>query len=129
MKKKRLQQGMGKKIIESNLRKALLNNGPLARALFEYELEEHIEEYMLSKQEDGDEYLFAVTEHTNDVAMLLIDERNNVHVNEDARALLRRLWGNAYRKNLKVLIPQMAEELDAGYLFAAGVKVSAGKVG
>jgi hypothetical protein len=61
--------------------------------------------------------------------MLLIDESNHVHVNEDARALLRRLWGNAYRKNLKVLIPQMAEELDAGYLFAAGVKASAGKVG
>lgn len=118
---------MSKKTIENNLRKVLLDDGPFARALFEYELEEHIEEYVLSKQEDGDKFFFAVTEHTNDVAMLLIDESNDILVNEDARALLRKLWGDAYRKNLQVLIPQMAEELDAGYLFAAGVKVSAGR--
>jgi hypothetical protein len=28
----------------------------MARALFEYELEEHLEEYLQSKQEDGDKY-------------------------------------------------------------------------
>jgi len=120
-------KSMSKKSIERNLRKALLDDGPLAWALFEYELEEHVEEYAQSKQADGDEYFFAVTEHTNDVAMLLIDEDDNLHVNEDARALLKKLWRDAYRKNLEALIPQMAEELKSGYLFAAGVKVRAGK--
>ena len=62
---------MRKKTIEKNLKRALLDDGAMARALFEYELEEHIQEYLLSKQEDGDKYFFAVTEHTNDVAMLL----------------------------------------------------------
>ncbi len=56
--------------------------------------------------------------------MLLIDECDNIHINEDARALLKKLWGGAYGENMEVLIPKMAEQLDEGYLFAAGVKVS-----
>jgi hypothetical protein len=120
------ESGMSRKSIEKNLRKALLDDGPLARALFEYELEEHVDEYARSKQMDGDKYFFAVTEHSHDVAMLLIDAGDQLHVNEDARALLKKLWRDAYRKNLEVLIPQMVEELKAGYLFTAGVKVSAG---
>ncbi len=64
---------MSKKRIERNLKKALLKGGPMVRALFEFELEEHIEEYLQSKRADGDKYFFAITEHTNDVAMLLID--------------------------------------------------------
>ena len=114
---------MSKKIIEQNLRHALLDAGPLVMKLFEFELKEHIEEYLQSKQRDGDKFLFAVTEHTNDVAMLLIDENNTVHVNEDARALLKKLWRNAYRYNVKRLIPQIADELNKGYLFFAGVKI------
>ena len=97
---------------------------PLARALFEYELEEHIEEYLLSKHQDGDRYFFAVTEHSNDVAILLIDEHDRLQVNAAARTLLKKLWRSAYRRNMKLLIPQMASELDNGFLFAAGVKVS-----
>ena len=115
---------MRKRIIEKNLRKALLEDGPFAQALFEYELEEHIEEYLQSKRANGDKYFFAVTEHTNDVAMLLIDEHDSVHINEEARTLLRKLWRDAYKQNLRILIPDMAGELDAGYLYTAGVKVS-----
>jgi hypothetical protein len=115
---------MRKETIEKNLREALLEEGPFAQALFEYELEEHIEEYIQSKRADGDKYFFAITEHTNDVAMLLIDEGDNVHINEGARGLLKKLWRNAYKKNLQMLIPDIAGELDAGYLYAAGVKVS-----
>jgi hypothetical protein len=29
---------------------------------------------------------------------------------------------NAYRENIQTLLPHIAEQLDAGYLFAAGVK-------
>ena len=118
---------MSKKTIEKNLKRVLLEGEPFARALFEYELEEHIEEYAQSKRADGDKYFFAVTELTNGVAMLLIDEGDAIHVNEKARALLKKLWRDAYNRNLKLLIPQMASELDAGYLFSAGVKEIAGK--
>lgn len=115
---------MSKKTIEKNLFKALLEDGAMAYALFKYELEEHIDEYLRSKQEDGDDYFFAVTEHTNDVATLLIDGKNKVHVNEKARALLKRLWPkSAYKHNMQILIPQMVNELNKGYLFVTGVKV------
>lgn len=112
-----------RKIIERNLKRALLEDGPLAEALYDYELAEHVEEYRLSKHADGDRYFFAVTEHANDVAMLLIDEDDVLHVNEGARAVLKTLWRDAYTQNLRRLIPDMARELDAGYLYAAGVKV------
>jgi hypothetical protein len=115
---------MSKKIIEQNLKKALLDDGPLVKELFEYELEEHIEEYLKSKQKDKD--FFAITEHTNDVAMLLIDENNIVHVNEDARILLKKLWNREYKNNIRKLIPQTVDQLHEGYLFAAGVKIVGG---
>ena len=115
---------MSKKKIEKNLIKALLNDGAMAYALFEYELEEHIDEYLKSKQEDNDDYFFAVTEHTNDVAMLLLDRHNKVHVNEEARALLENLWPkSAYSHNMQILIPQMVDELSKGFLFVTGVKI------
>jgi hypothetical protein len=115
---------MSKKTIEKNLKKALIENGPLVQALFEYELEEHVEEYKLSKREDKDECFFAITEHSNDVAMLLIDKQDKLHVNEDARALLQTLWRDSYKINIQRLIPDMAEQLHSGYLFVAGVKIS-----
>ena len=55
---------MGKKTVEKNLTHTLLDEGAFARALFEYELEEHIEEYLRSKQIDDDKYFFAVTGST-----------------------------------------------------------------
>ena len=114
---------MSKKTIEKNLSKALLDDGTMAYALFEYELEEHIDEYMKSKQEDGDDYFFAVTEHTNDVSMLLIDKRNKVHVNEKARTLLKKYWDKSYEHNMKIMIPHMADELSKGFLSVNGVKI------
>ena len=115
---------MSKKSIEKNLIKALLEDREMEYALFQYELEEHIDEYLKSKKEDGDDYFFAVTEHTNDVAMLLIDKKNKVHVNEKARAVLKKYWkGSVYEYNLKILIPQMVEQLSRGYLFVSGVKL------
>ena len=58
--------------------------------------------------------------------MLLIDGKNRLHINEAARAKLKQLWREAYQHNLELLIPQMADKLNAGYLFTTGVKVMAG---
>ncbi len=65
-----------------------------------------------------------LAEHTNDVALLLIDESDNVHINEDALAFLKKFWRGTYKNNLNLLIPDMAEQLDAGYLYTAGIKTS-----
>ncbi|MEK7728353.1 MAG: hypothetical protein AAB354_08045 [candidate division KSB1 bacterium] len=116
---------MRKKIIEKNLTKVLLEGGEFSQALFDFELEDRIEEYLQSKHEDGDKFLIAITEKNNDIAMLLIDENDKVHVNEEARALLMKLWrGEVYKKNLRLLIPDMASELEGGYLYFFGVKVA-----
>jgi hypothetical protein len=114
---------MSQKKIAKNLKKALLDDGPLVRALYEFELEEHLDEYLLSKQTDGDKFFFAVTEHTNDVAMLLIDEDDHIYINEEARTRLKTLWRDAYRENIQLMIPHMAAQLEAGYLYTVGVKV------
>ena len=114
---------MRKKTIAANLKRVLLDDAPFAIALFDYELREHIEEYLESKRVDHDQYFFAVTEHTNDVAMLLIDEQDGIHINEDARAMLRTLWRDAYAHNIELLIPKMVQDLQTGYLSTAGVQV------
>jgi hypothetical protein len=112
-----------KKAIATNLKRVLLNDAPFALALFDYELREHIAEYLASKHADNDRYFFAITEHTNDVAMLLIDEQDAIHINEDARAVLRSLWGDAYQHNIELLLPKMAQDLNRGYLSSAGVQI------
>ena len=115
---------MSKKAIEKTLVAALLHGGHLTRALFEYELAEHAEEWTRSKAEDDEDYLVAVTGLDGDVAMMLIDEDDKVHVNGNARALLMKLWHAAYERNMRLLIPQMASELDEGRFFVAGVSVT-----
>ncbi|MBV6397201.1 MAG: hypothetical protein HFACDABA_02809 [Anaerolineales bacterium] len=114
---------MSKKTIEKNLVKALLRDGEMVYALFEHELEEHINEFQKSKKKDKDDYFFAVTEHTNDVAMLLIDEKNKLYVNEKARARLKDYWGESYEHNLTIMIPHMVDELSHGFLSVNGVKI------
>jgi hypothetical protein len=113
---------MTKKKIVFNLENALLKDAPLKIELYKWELEEHIQEYFDSKKEDRDKYFIAITEHTNDVAMLLIDDKNRLHINEQAREKLKKIWKNNYERNMKILIPQIAQDLFDGYIFSTGVK-------
>jgi len=55
--------------------------------------------------------------------MLLIDEQDIVHINEEARVVLRALWRDAYPNNIQRLLPKMVQDINAGYLFAVGVRV------
>lgn len=116
---------MRKKIIEKNLKKVLLEGVDFSQALFEFDLEARIEAYLQSKHEDGDKYLFVIAEKSNEIAMMLIDENDEVHVNEEARALLMKLWqGENYKNNVLLFIPDIANELDKGNHYFVGVKVA-----
>lgn len=116
---------MRKKIIEKNLKKVLLEGGDFSQALFEFDLEARIEAYLQSKHEDGDKFLFVIAEKPNEIAMMLFDENDEVHVNEEARALLMKLWqGEIYRSNIRLFLPDMANELDKGNHYFAGVTVA-----
>ncbi|MGL5833371.1 MAG: hypothetical protein ACRC1Z_09085 [Waterburya sp.] len=113
---------MTKKKIINNLEKALLEDGHLELKLYQWELEEHVPEYFASKKQDQDKYFIAITEHTNDVAMLLIDDQNRLHINEQAKTKLKQYWKKSYNQNVKKLIPQIAQNLFNGYIFATGIK-------
>ena len=113
---------MRKRQIANLLRRALLRDGKMERALYEFELEEHIDYWYEGLQNDHDEFVFAVTENAGEVAMLLITPEKTVYVNEEARAELSALWSKAYGANMKRLIPMMAEELADDIIAVNGVK-------
>jgi hypothetical protein len=112
---------------EKYLVRALLDDGAMSKALFEDELQDQTDEFLKSKQEDQDDYFFAITERNNQVAMLLIDGDDKVHVNEEARTVLKSFWQKSvYEDNMLMLLPQMVEELNEGYYFVTGVKSQGG---
>jgi hypothetical protein len=85
---------------------------------------ENMKAFLQSKHEDGDKYLFVIAEKSNEIAMMLIDENDEVHVNEEARALLMKFWqGENYKNNILLFMPDMANELDKGNHYFVGVKV------
>ncbi len=114
-----------KKKIEQLLRQALINNGKMEYALFEYELKEHIDYWYKGLKRDKEELVFIVTENRGHVAILLITKDKEIYVNEDAREFLAQEWeGEVYKKNMKRLIPIMAEDLANDILAVNGVKVA-----
>jgi hypothetical protein len=108
--------------IANLLRKALLQDGKMELALYEYELEEHVDYWYEGLKADCDEFVFAVTENSGDVAMVLITQEKNVYVNEEAREKLSEFWSKTYNTNIKHLIPIMAEELANDIISVNGVK-------
>jgi len=114
---------MSKLTTEKYLIRALLKDGVMSKALFDEELLDQMDEFMQSKKEDEDDLFFVVTERDKHVAMLLIDEDDAVHVNEDARAVLKAHWQKSvYEDTMLELIPQMVDELEAGYYFVTGLQ-------
>jgi hypothetical protein len=113
---------MKKRRIERLLREALLRGGKMELALYEYELEEHIEYWYEGLKADRDEFVFVVTEHSGDVAMALITEDKTVFINEDARKNLQEFWPRTYNANMKKLIPMMARDLANDIISVNGVK-------
>lgn len=110
------------KNITQLLERALLRNGEMHHELYTYELEEMLDDLKTSMIHDKDDYIFAVTENSGHVAMVLIEHSGQVHVNEQARNKLRSLWPGAYDSNMQKLIPVFAKQLNRGELPINGVK-------
>ena len=91
-----------KRKIANLLGKALLQDGKMERALYDYELEEHIDYWYEGLKTDRDEFVFAVTENSGAVAMILITADKTVYINEEAREELSKFWPNAYETNMKL---------------------------
>jgi len=115
---------MTAKNIEKRLRQTLLHDAAMQYGLYEYELEELLDELKSSLAADQDDYIFAVTENSGHVAMVLIEKSGEVHINEQAREKLQALWPVAYTSNMKKLIPAFARQLHQGELPINGVKTA-----
>lgn len=115
------------KTIQTNLRKALVGGADMSYTLYKQELEEHIDYWKAGMIQDRDEFLFVVTENRGKVAMLLMTDKNELFINEQAREKLQRIWHHegVYANNMKLFIPLMAEQLAAGELAVTGVKTQA----
>lgn len=105
------------------LKKALIENGAMAHALYEHEIKEHIDYWYKGLKRDGEDVVFVVTENTGDVAMVLITRDKTVYINEDARQELMKIWQTNYAKNLEMLIPAMVGDLMNDFFAVTGVKV------
>lgn len=90
--------------------------------MFEYKLEENLDFYVSSRIRDQDKYFLAITENNNDVAMILVNEQNQVLVNKLARNELQNYWGKSYEDNINKLIPQIAKALDQDLIYLTGLK-------
>jgi hypothetical protein len=117
---------MTAKDIEKILQQTLLHDAAMEYGLYEYELKELLDELKSSLAADRDDYIFAVTENSGHVAMVLIEKSGQVYINEQAREKLQALWPVGYTSNMKKLIPAFAQQLRQGELPINGVK-TAGK--
>ena len=115
---------MSIKKITKALEEALLRDGKMEQALYEFEFADELDELKASLAEDDDDYLFSVTENNGDIAMVLIEKSGEVLINEEARDKLKEFWKANYEKNINLLIPDLAEQLDAGELPINGVKTA-----
>ncbi len=115
---------MSKKKIAILLRQALLYGAPMERELYEYELEEHIDDWYQGLLDDQNDFVFAVTENSGHVAMVLITPDKTIYVNEDARDYLSNSWSKAYQSNIQRLIPGMVDNLAQNQLAIHGVSIA-----
>ena len=113
---------MASKKIEKLLKQALIQDGEMHYRLYEYELEELLDELKSSLAKDKDDYIFSVTENSGHVAMVLIENSGQVHINEEARGKLKAFWPATYESNMKKLIPFFAKQLNTGELPINGVQ-------
>ena len=112
---------MSKKKIAILLRQALLYGGSMERELYEYELEEHIDYWYQGLLDDQNDFVFAVTENSGHVAMVLITPDQTIYVNEDARDYLSKSWSKNYQTNIKRLIPDLVDDLAHDRIVINGV--------
>ena len=113
---------MSKQGVIENLTKALLRGDGMDHSLYESELELYVEDWYESLEADQDEFGFAILEDSGRVAMVLVMRDETVYINEEAREKLEGIWPLVYEKNMKIMIPMMADVLAEGVIFFTGIK-------
>lgn len=108
--------------IENSLLKALLLDGDMQFGLYEFELQEHIDYWKEGLKKDKEDFVFVVTVNNGDVAMLLITKKDELYINEEAREELKLFWKTNYQTNIKLLLPNMINDLSNECFALTGAK-------
>ena len=95
----------------TTLYQALLLDKKMDKALYEFDLEEHVEKWQQELQDDKDEFMFAITENTGNVAMVLITKRKTVFINGKALKKLKALFNGAFKQDIETLLPSFVTDL------------------
>lgn len=114
---------MSKIDYEYQITKTMLEDYPMNMNLYRYELKQFKGDYLKSLLKDKDDFIFAITAHKNDVAMILIEPPKRIYKNEDAKKRLKRLWKKAYSSNIKKLMPHWVNELENERIPYQGIKM------
>lgn len=109
------------------LRPVLTGRGKMAMELFEFEFKDKdLDEFKQILENDEAEYLFAITENSSDIAMVLVESSGEVYKNEEAKKRLRKLWKKSYGDIIRKMIRFFAEQLAEGALAITIVKTIGG---
>lgn len=114
---------MGTREISRALRKALLKNEPMSLALYQDKLVEHIDEWYEGLNADQESLAIVLTARDEEVAMVMIDQDKNIHVNEEAKDKLLKMWTKNFTKNMQFLIPGMADHINEAVFSITGITV------
>lgn len=101
----------------------MLLDGEMFQSLYEHEMKEHIAYWTEGMKADKNDFVFVVTENNGHAPMVVITKEEELLINEPARAYLKKIWQKNYAKNIEMLLPDMAAELNDGYFSVNGVKV------
>jgi len=114
---------MGIREISSGLRKTLLQAENMSLSLYEEKIAVDIDGWYNRLKADGEDYVLLITEKSGDIAMALIGKDKNIYVNEEARAQLSKMWGKNFTKEVKFLIPRIADDIDGYIVSVIGITV------
>lgn len=114
---------MSIKPIKNKLESTLLSNEEMSSDLFNDNLINFKDEFIRSMNQDNEDVIFALDEHNNQIAMLLIEKNGNCYSNSEAKSKLKEYWKSNFENNLKKLIPYMAKQLKSGEIAVTGFTV------
>jgi hypothetical protein len=117
---------MSVKSVQKLLESALIGDQAMCDALLSANLIEHKDQFSKSLEADNEDVIFAIDQHENSIAMLLIEKNGDFYVNTDAKDRLKFYWKHNYENNLKKFIPFMANQLTAGEFAVLGFTIEDG---
>jgi len=113
---------MNKSEIKQALHNALLADGKMEQALYEFELQENVADWKEGLIDYNEDFVFALTANNGSVAMILITKEDEIFINENAREKLKFFWKKQYKTNIELLLPNAVTDLSNGFFSLTGVK-------